>query len=141
MDGCRDRQAAEHTHGGGLPCPVCPEEAEYLARLHLETDMIDGGEGAETLGQLFYFYRFHFLSLFHNYNVAFFRDSTTHPTQGPAFPRDSTSRLTQAPYFSKIRLRTRREVESWGNATHPLSYKAMKQSSTLGSRRSMLTSA
>ena len=63
------------------------------------------------------------------------------PDVSPIFLQDSTARLTQAPYFSKIRLRTRREVESWGNATHPLSYKAMKQSSTLGSRRSMLTSA
>lgn len=86
LAGCRDRQAAEHTHGGGLPCPVCPEEAEYLARLHLETDMIDGGEGAETFGQLFYFYRFHFLSLFHNYNAAFPQDSTSRPTRAPHFP-------------------------------------------------------
>ena len=71
--------------------------------------MIDGGEGAETFGQLFYFYRFHFLSLFHNYNAAFLQDSTSRPMRGLAFPRDSTSRPTQAPHFPEIRPLARRE--------------------------------
>ena len=42
-------QSCEHVHGGGLTCAVGSEEAENLAPLHAETDVIDGMERAEGL--------------------------------------------------------------------------------------------
>ena len=46
----RDRRdAADHPHRRALPRPVRAEEAERLARSHVEVDAVDGDEVAETL--------------------------------------------------------------------------------------------
>ena len=49
--GGRDHEAGEHPHRGGLAGAVRPEEAEHLAARHVEGDVVDGGEAAESLGQ------------------------------------------------------------------------------------------
>ena len=51
------QDAAEHADGGGLAGPVRPEKAEDLAPAHLETDVVDGDEAAETAGQVFDLHR------------------------------------------------------------------------------------
>ena len=43
------QQRGEHFDGCGLPCSVGAEEGEYLARRHVERDVVDGGEGSKCL--------------------------------------------------------------------------------------------
>ena len=47
----RRQQAGQHLHGRGLAAAVRAEEAEDLAALDAEVDMVDGDEVAEPLGQ------------------------------------------------------------------------------------------
>ena len=48
----RRQQTAQHAKRGGLAGAVGAEQAEDLAAVHLEVDVIDRGEGAEFLHQL-----------------------------------------------------------------------------------------
>ncbi len=48
----RRQQAAEHAEGGRLAGAVGAEQAEDLAGLDLEADVVDGGEGAELAHQI-----------------------------------------------------------------------------------------
>ena len=46
------QQAAQHLEGGGLAGAVRAEQAEDFALLHLEADVVGGGELAEALGEV-----------------------------------------------------------------------------------------
>ena len=48
--GVRLDELGDHAHGGGLAGAIGPEEAYHLAAIHLEGDLIDGGDTAESLG-------------------------------------------------------------------------------------------
>ena len=48
----RRQQARQHLHGRGLAAAVRAEKAENLAALDREIDPVDGGEIAETAGQV-----------------------------------------------------------------------------------------
>ena len=49
---CRRQQTGQHLHGGGLAAAVGAEEAEDLAALDGEADVVDGGEVAEAARQV-----------------------------------------------------------------------------------------
>jgi hypothetical protein len=46
------RQAGEHADERGLACAIGPEQAEELARLDLEADLVDGAQPLLALGPL-----------------------------------------------------------------------------------------
>src|SRR6185503_7914905 len=48
----RNQEAGEHADGRRLARPVGPQEAEDLARVDLEADVIDGDERSERTGQV-----------------------------------------------------------------------------------------
>ena len=62
--GGRAHEGAEDVDGGGLAGAVRAEEAEYLALLHLEADVVDGGKGAEAFAEAGDFYGRHAFSLY-----------------------------------------------------------------------------
>ena len=45
-------QSRKHVHGSGFSCAISTKETEYLATLHIETDVIDGVERAEGFHQM-----------------------------------------------------------------------------------------
>ena len=52
----RRQQGGEHPHDGGLAGAVGPEQSKDLAATHLEVDLVDRGETAEALSQVFGLY-------------------------------------------------------------------------------------
>ena len=53
------KQAAQHADGGRFPRAVGSQEAEDLALLHRQGNVIHRHEGAEGLHQVLYLYRVH----------------------------------------------------------------------------------